>query len=92
MVTARTSDRYIQQCNSGESARCQPIFSGSKRLAGVRLFVQCPSAGIFLCETSFGVSEQSLDSKFHDSLKPVLTWANFLREPSWKYSAKLVGS
>ena len=29
------------------------------------------------------------------SLKPVLNWANvsrFLREPSWKYSAKLVGS
>ena len=26
------------------------------------------------------------------SLKPVLNWANFLREPSWKYSAKLAGS
>ena len=27
------------------------------------------------------------------SLKPVLNWGRmFLREPSWKYSAKLVGS
>ena len=25
-------------------------------------------------------------------VKPVLNWANVLHEPSWKYSAKLVGS
>ena len=44
---------------------------------------QCP-------QTTFEEKGESKRNETH-GLKPVLNWAN-VREPSWKYSAKLVGS
>ena len=43
--------------------------------------------------TSFGEREpeSERESRFGLVVNPVLNWAN-VREPSWKYSAKLVGS
>ena len=62
---------------------------GQKELAGVASLQERS-----LCVLSGDTSSLNLIKKFLALVcfKPVLNWAMFLREPSWKYSAKLAGS